>query len=78
MCWTPLCVNKHTQCKKTWALLQTTGDKDDPNIVLCGMFSLNEQHGHYLTEAFRGWEIKIFDAEGRDKYVLLKYPEDFL
>jgi len=41
-------------------------------------FFLNEQHGHHLTEASRGWEIKIFDVEGRDKHVLLKYPEDFL
>ena len=30
---------------KTRALLQTTGDKDEPNIVLCGI-----RYGHQNTE----------------------------
>ena len=29
---------------KTWAHLQTTGDKDEPNIVLCG-----NRNGHHIT-----------------------------
>ena len=33
MCWTPLCAIKYKQCNKTWHLLQTTGGKDEPNIV---------------------------------------------
>jgi hypothetical protein len=35
MCWTPLCANKHNtnNVNKTCALLQTTGDKDEPIIV---------------------------------------------
>ena len=32
MCWTPLCANTHN-VNKTWAHLQTTGGKDEPNIV---------------------------------------------
>ena len=31
MCWTPLCTNS---VNKTWALLQTTGGKDESNIVI--------------------------------------------
>jgi len=31
---------------KTWALLQTTGGKDEPNIVLCG--DHNESHSTVL------------------------------
>ena len=30
---------------KTWALLQTTGGKDEPNIVVCG-----NGNGHHNTE----------------------------
>ena len=30
---------------KTWALLQTTGGKDEQNIVLC-----RNRNGHYNTE----------------------------
>ena len=30
---------------KTWALLQTTGGKDEPNIVSCG-----NGNGHHNTE----------------------------
>jgi len=32
MCWTPLYENKHNVIK-TSALVQTTGGKDEPNIV---------------------------------------------
>ena len=30
MCWTPLCTNI---VSKTWAVTQTTGVKDEPNIA---------------------------------------------
>ena len=34
MCWTPLCEKKNTNnINKTWALLQTTGGKDESTIV---------------------------------------------
>ena len=33
MCWTPPYTNN---VNKTWALLQTTGGKDEPNILFCG------------------------------------------
>ena len=36
MCWTPLYASKHKQGKQDMTLLQTTGGKDEPNIVLCG------------------------------------------
>ena len=43
-----ICVRHHyTQANinKTWALLQTTGGKDEPNIVLCG-----NRNGSHNTE----------------------------
>ena len=34
MCWTPLYAKQTTNnVNKTWALLKTTGGKDEPNIV---------------------------------------------
>jgi hypothetical protein len=34
MCWTPLNMQTNTNnVNKMWVLLQTTGDKDEPNIV---------------------------------------------
>ena len=33
MCWTPLSANKHKKINKMCALLQTTGGKDEPNII---------------------------------------------
>ena len=33
MCWTSLCANKQNYVNKTCALPQTTGGKDEPNIV---------------------------------------------
>ena len=34
ICWTPVCTNTNTNnVNKPWALLQTTGDRDEPNIV---------------------------------------------
>ena len=35
-CWTSICANINTIHNKTWALLQTTGGKGEPNISLCG------------------------------------------
>jgi len=46
-----ICVGHHpsqtntTNINKTRALLQTTGGKDDPNIILCG-----NRNGHHITE----------------------------
>ena len=36
MCWTPLYATHTNNIDKTCALIQTTGGKDEPNIVLCG------------------------------------------
>ena len=33
MCWTPLYANKQNNVIKTCVLLQTTGGKDEPNII---------------------------------------------
>jgi len=33
MCWTSLFANKYNNANKTWAFLQTSGGKDEPNIV---------------------------------------------
>ena len=33
MCWTPLMQTNTNNVNKTCALLQTTGDRDEPNIV---------------------------------------------
>jgi hypothetical protein len=46
MCWTPLCTNK---VNKTRALLQTTGGKDEPNIVLCGNHRTRNVRTHNRT-----------------------------
>ena len=32
-CWTPLYPKKINNVNKTWILLETTGGKDEPNIV---------------------------------------------
>ena len=46
MLWTSVCTNTNTNnVNETSALLQTTGGKDEPNIVLCG-----NRNGHHNTE----------------------------
>ena len=48
MCWTPLCANIQTyttNVNKTYALLQITGSKDEPNIACIGF-----RNGHHNTE----------------------------
>ena len=46
-----ICVGHHyaqtntNKVNKTWALLQTTGGKEEPNIILCG-----NRNGHHNTE----------------------------
>jgi len=36
MCWTPPHTNKYKHRKQDMILLQTTGRKDEPNVVLYG------------------------------------------
>jgi hypothetical protein len=45
MCWTPLYTNKHKQHRYDCALLQTTGSKDKPNIVVMRKSQRTSQHG---------------------------------
>jgi hypothetical protein len=46
MLWTSVYTNTNTNnINETWALLQTTGGKDEPNIVLFG-----NRNGHHNTE----------------------------
>ena len=45
MCWTPLYAKNTNNVNKTYALLQTTGGKDEPNIVL-----FRNRKGHHNTE----------------------------
>jgi len=45
MCWTPLYTNKHKQHRYDCALLQTTGSKDTPNIVVMRKSQWTSQHG---------------------------------
>jgi hypothetical protein len=52
MCWTPLYVNN---VNKTWATLQTTGGKDEPNIVF--VRTLLEVKGYYFV--CNSWLITI-------------------
>ena len=46
-----ICVGHHyaqtntNNVNKTWALVQTTGGKDKPNIVICG-----NRNGHHKTK----------------------------
>ena len=42
MCWTPLCTNN---VSKTWAVTQTTGVKDEPNIAT-DITTRNTQQGN--------------------------------
>jgi hypothetical protein len=45
MCWTPLITQTNTNnVNKTCALLQTTGDKDEPNIVFMWKSLRTSQH----------------------------------
>ena len=41
---TPLCANKHKNVNKTRVHLQTTGDKDEPNIVFMRKSQRTSQH----------------------------------
>jgi len=41
---TPLCANKHN-VNKTWSLLQTTGGKDERNLVFLRKSQRTSQHG---------------------------------
>ena len=44
----------YTINNKTWALLQTTGGKDEPNIVLMWKSYLTSQHGtQYVKRHYR-------------------------
>jgi hypothetical protein len=48
MCWTPLCTNN---VSKTWAVTQTTGVKDEPNIAT-DITTRNTQQGN--TKILKG------------------------
>ena len=60
--WTPLSASKHNNVNKTWALLQTTGGKDEPTIV-CMRKSQHEPKTsrHIIGEhkALQRWATRI-------------------
>jgi hypothetical protein len=70
ICWTPLYVNKHNNVNKTWALLQTTGGKDEPNIVFMRKWSRKSQHGIQNVKTHnRTTQVKIRSTSFRHTYV---------
>jgi hypothetical protein len=48
----PLCTNKHLN--KTWAILQTTGGKDEPNIVFMPFCTFSFGHCVFCSSSIYG------------------------
>ena len=49
MCWMPLYANKQKQRKQDMSLPQTTGGKDEPNILLIQKSKRTSQHEIMIT-----------------------------